>query len=106
MAETKNFKHFWIKVAPPVEERGTVIRSTLICEDNESAIIDAVNKFSSESPRRFGKNWLVEILRPDLSPVFRQAPLADFARLASHHRRIERSGKEKPGVQVEGALAL
>ncbi len=95
MEGTTKFKHFWIKVAPPIEEQGAVIRSTLIGEDNESAIIDAVNKFSSKSLRRFGKNWLVEILRPDLSPVFRHAPLAEFARLANQQCGTKRGAKQR-----------
>jgi len=53
-------------------EAGALLRGTLICEDSERAIIDAVNEFSSESSRKTGRNWFVEILRPDLSPVFLQ----------------------------------
>jgi len=70
MLETKALKHFWIKIAPPGVEAGALLRGTLICEDSERAIIDAVNEFSSESSRKTGRNWFVEILRPDLSPVF------------------------------------
>jgi hypothetical protein len=112
MLETMAFKHFWIKIAPPGVEAGALLRGTLICEDSERAIIDAVNEFSSESSRKTGRNWFVEILRPDLSPVFPPTPLFEFIRLADQQKRADRNlsqqDEKRPGFwprERESALA-
>lgn len=71
-------KHFWIRITPTADQPETVVLGTLICEDNERLIISATAEFASSSRKNLGTNWVAQILRPNHSPAFRAAMVAEF----------------------------
>jgi len=80
MTFTAKHKHFWLRITPTADLPGTTVLGALICEDNEQSIGDAVITFISASNKKIGTNWTVEITRPNHSPVFQAATVADFYR--------------------------
>lgn len=62
--DSKKYKHFWIKIAPPSNATTEILHGTLICEDSDIAIRREAVEFITENSQLLGLDWRVEVWRP------------------------------------------